>query len=472
MNQMVCDAILFDLDGVLVDSIACVEAQWHRWAAKHGFDVETLLAVAHGRRTAETIATIAPHLDCESEAAELERGEETDTTGVYEVRGALELLSNLPADAWAVATSGNRTTALTRILHVGLPEPAALITADDVSRGKPDPEPYLCAARRLGVPASGCVVVEDTPVGVHAARAAGMRVIAVASTHPPDAIQNADMVLDQLLDLVVRVNPVGGDSRLVVQTSKDRAGQSVHCEHPGLRNHGTVGFDLETDMGIRAVVLDMDGLMLDTEPIYKAAWQQACAELGFDLDDQSHLRFIGRPTSHCERELIQQFGSEFPLSRFRTRWSELWRTSVNAGGIPTKPGLLAFLSFLDEYALSSAVATSSDGAYTELSLRSAGLLDRFDAIVTGEQVTRGKPAPDIYLEAAARLGLDPAECVALEDSDAGVLAASAAGMVTLCVPDLKPPSEAAVRAASSVLSSLDDARKWIGALVGNRRAAG
>jgi beta-phosphoglucomutase-like phosphatase (HAD superfamily) len=225
-------------------------------------------------------------------------------------------------------------------------------------------------------------------------------------------------------------------------------------------------------MEIRAVVLDMDGLMLDTEPIYKASWQQAAAELGFDLDDEWYSRLTGRPNPDCERELVNRFGSGFPMSRFRARWQELWRSSVSDRGIPTKAGLLALLSFVEEHALRSAVATSSDGAYTEFSLSSAGLVGRFDAVVTGDQITRGKPAPDIYLEAAGRLGLDPAECVALEDSDAGVLAASAAGMVTVCIPDLKPPSEAAVRAASRVFGSLDEAREWIGVLVENRQAAG
>jgi len=133
-----------------------------------------------------------------------------------------------------------------------------------------------------------------------------------------------------------------------------------------------------------------------------------------------------------------------------------------------KAGLPALLSFVREHRLLSAVATSSDATQTELSLRSANLLDRFDAVVTGDEIARGKPAPDIYLEAAGRLGVDPTECVALEDSDAGVLAASAAGMVTLCVPDLRPPSEAAVRASASVLGSLDDAREWIGARVAKR----
>jgi beta-phosphoglucomutase len=215
-------------------------------------------------------------------------------------------------------------------------------------------------------------------------------------------------------------------------------------------------------MKITAVVFDMDGLMLDTEPLYKAAWQQASAELGFDLDDQAYSVMIGRPNEDCERELVKHFGGAFPMPQFRARWPELWRLAVQNHGIAAKAGLARLLSFIEEQGLSTAIATSSDADYTEFSLRSAGLAGRVTTIVTGDQVAHGKPSPDIYLEAARRLGRAPAECVALEDSDAGVLAASAAGMVTLCVPDLKPPSAAAKRAASHVVTSLDEAREWIG----------
>jgi sugar-phosphatase len=217
MSCMDCNAILFDLDGVLVDSAACVERHWCRWAASHGLDAERIVRVAHGRRTAETIATVAPHLDAELESAELARGEEIDTVGVYEVAGARGLLGCLPCDAWAIATSGNTRTALTRLRHTGLPEPEVLISADDVSQGKPDPEPYLLAARRLGIAASDCVVVEDTSAGVEAARAAQMRVIAISSTHTRDAVAHADMVVGCLRDLVVRVNAAGGSYRITIE---------------------------------------------------------------------------------------------------------------------------------------------------------------------------------------------------------------------------------------------------------------
>lgn len=225
-------------------------------------------------------------------------------------------------------------------------------------------------------------------------------------------------------------------------------------------------------MKIRAVVLDMDGLMLDTEPLYKVAWQQASRELGFELDDLAYSSLIGRQTADCEQELVRRFGAEFPLARFQTRWAELWDVTARERGISIKAGLLEFLSFVDDHGLPAAVATSSDADYTEFSLRCADLAGRFSVVVTGNQVARGKPAPDIYLEAARRLGIPPADCVALEDSDAGILAASAAGMMPLCIPDLKPPSAAAERAAFRVVPSLDAARALIAGLIEQRPQAG
>lgn len=216
---------------------------------------------------------------------------------------------------------------------------------------------------------------------------------------------------------------------------------------------------------IRAVVFDMDGLMLDTEPLYKVAWQRASAELGFDLDDELYAKFVGRPTVECERELVAQFGSAFPLDRFRTRWAELWHAAVAAHGIQQKPGLLELLAVLEARELAIAVATSSEADYAAFSLRHAGLEGRFSVIVTGDEVARGKPAPDIYLEAARRLQRDPAQCVALEDSEAGIVSASRAGMVALLIPDWARPSVTAAQAAFRVLASLNEAHAVIQGLV-------
>jgi beta-phosphoglucomutase-like phosphatase (HAD superfamily) len=217
-----------------------------------------------------------------------------------------------------------------------------------------------------------------------------------------------------------------------------------------------------------AIVFDMDGLTLDTEPLYKIAWQQALAELGHELDDAAYLRFVGRSTEDCESDLAQQLGSGFPLQTFRNRWPDLWRACASEQGIARKAGLTELLGFVQNVGLPTALATASDAAYTRFSLGLADLQETFNVVVTGDQVAHPKPAPDIYLEAARRLGVNPVCCIALEDSDAGILAASRAGMVSLLVPDLRQPSEEAARAAFRVLRSLHEARDVVATLIGGR----
>ena len=225
-------------------------------------------------------------------------------------------------------------------------------------------------------------------------------------------------------------------------------------------------------MELAAVVFDMDGLMLETETLYKASWQRAAIALGYELDDEFYLTLVGRANSECEVALLARFGTEFPLAEFRSRWSRSWRTQAETSGISAKPGLVELLSFLEQRGVPVAVATSSDAQYAEFSLRAAALGERFETVVTGDTVSQGKPAPDIYLEAARRLGVVPTDCIALEDSDAGVMSASQAGMLALMIPDLKPPSREAARAAFRVLGSLYDARRVIGSLLGATDEAG
>jgi len=215
---------------------------------------------------------------------------------------------------------------------------------------------------------------------------------------------------------------------------------------------------------VAGIVLDMDGTMLDTEPLYKTAWQRAAADLGHVLDDPTYLRLVGRSIADGEAELVRRFGASFPLAEFRTRWPELWRARVGAEGIPTKPGLIELLTWVDERRMPIALATSSDRDYTTFSLRHAGLAGRFATVVTGDEVDHGKPSPDIYLEAARRLGVDPAHAFAVEDSDAGALAAKRAGMSVLVIPDLKAPSAEAAAAACRVLGSLFEARAFLATL--------
>ena len=195
-----CDAILFDLDGVLVDSQAVVVRTWHEWAKEKDLDAGRILEVAHGRRPAEVVRLFAPHLDADAEARELERMETNDLEGVLEIEGARELLSSLPADGWTVVTSGTRVLASGRMEHVGLPLPERFVSADDVENGKPHPEAYLKGAEILGVSPEACVVVEDAPSGVSSAKSAGMRVIAVATTYREDDLHEADAVVASLTD--------------------------------------------------------------------------------------------------------------------------------------------------------------------------------------------------------------------------------------------------------------------------------
>jgi len=207
---------------------------------------------------------------------------------------------------------------------------------------------------------------------------------------------------------------------------------------------------------IQAVVLDMDGLMLDTEPIYKLSWQRTCEEFGFQLTDAEYEPYIGRPTPDCEIELADHFGPSFPIEEFKTRWPLLWKAMAEQHGIAWRPGLERLLDLLESRDIPRAVATSSDAEYTDFTLRRAGLNGRFRMVVTRDQVARGKPAPDLYIEAARRLQQNPAHCLALEDSDAGALSATTAGMRVICIPDLKAPSEATARAAFRVVASLHD----------------
>ncbi|MGH2698042.1 MAG: HAD-IA family hydrolase [Actinomycetota bacterium] len=191
-------AILFDLDGVLVDSTAHVRRAWIEWAETKGLDPETVVEAAHGRRTVETIATVAPDLDPTEEARLLEDAEVGNTAATRPMDGAKELIASLAPERWAIVTSGTRPLAEGRIRGAGLPLPEVLITAGDVDRGKPDPEGYLAAARALEARPPDCVVIEDTPTGIEATRRGGMAAIAVTSTYPEVALAAADLVVPSL----------------------------------------------------------------------------------------------------------------------------------------------------------------------------------------------------------------------------------------------------------------------------------
>jgi sugar-phosphatase len=213
MTEIGCEALLFDLDGVLIDSTSCIMRHWRAWTRQRGLEMAAVMEVAHGLRTVETMQLVAPHLDAEKEAERFAAVEVADTEGVVAIEGASEMLEELPEGAWAIVTSGGRELAQARLRRAGLPVPEMLVSGDDVRRGKPAPEPYLVGAERLGKAAERCVVIEDAPAGIEAARAAGMQVIGITTTHSREEL-DCSVVAGQLSAMRIVVEE---GNRLVVQ---------------------------------------------------------------------------------------------------------------------------------------------------------------------------------------------------------------------------------------------------------------
>ncbi len=224
MKTLSCSALLFDLDGVLVDSLEPVERQWTLWARRHHLDPAHVVRVAHGRPSIETIRELAPHLDAEAEDKLMEQAEISDRRGIRAIGGAADLLARIPPDRWAVVTSCSRQLATTRLGAAGLPVPPTMITSNDITRGKPDPEPYLKGAAALRFQPRECMVVEDAPPGVRAGKAAGMRVIAVPTTYRMEELAEADVLVKRLSDLRITVANTPGRQaihlELLVPTSR------------------------------------------------------------------------------------------------------------------------------------------------------------------------------------------------------------------------------------------------------------
>jgi sugar-phosphatase len=214
MPTFSCSAVLFDLDGVLVDSTRAVDREWREWAHSKGIDGDAIMAIAHGVRTIEVIRRVAPHLDAEAEAWQIENREANDQEGVVVMPGALELLNSIPRNRWGVVTSGSRLLATARSKFCGLPVPTILVTSDDVKQGKPHPEPYLKGAALLGFHPSECLVVEDAPAGIQSAHDGGMKVIGVMSTYAASALAHADAVIARLAQIKVTSN---GAEKLAIE---------------------------------------------------------------------------------------------------------------------------------------------------------------------------------------------------------------------------------------------------------------
>ena len=207
MPRVECLGVLFDLDGVLIDSNPAVNRVWSGWAMEHGLDPEELIRAAHGRPSITTIREYIPEEFAEAENREVERREIADIEGIVPLPGAMELLQAIPAERWAIVTSGTNQLANVRIKAAGLPTAKNLITSSDIINGKPDPEPYLKGAAKLGLAAKDCVVLEDAGAGVRAGRAAGARVIGVRSPTTSDAelmAAGADWLVNNCADVTAQ----------------------------------------------------------------------------------------------------------------------------------------------------------------------------------------------------------------------------------------------------------------------------
>lgn len=192
MLEISCRGLLFDLDGVLVDSTPAVARVWTKWALAHGFDPEETVRRAHGRPSLATIKELLP--DAPDPVAENEvvlRGEIEDTEGVVPLPGVCDFLRSIPQDRWALVTSCAHPLALVRLQAAAIPIPARMITADNIERGKPDPEPYVKGAALLGLSPAECVVFEDAPAGIRSGKSAGARVIALPTTEPEKELRSA-----------------------------------------------------------------------------------------------------------------------------------------------------------------------------------------------------------------------------------------------------------------------------------------
>jgi sugar-phosphatase len=218
MTSLSCSALLFDLDGVLIDSTPAVTRVWQRWAVAHGFDPEKVVKMAHGRPSRSSIRELLPNGDIENEDREVERMEIEDLNGVVLLPGARQLLDSLPPERWTIATSCTRRLAEVRLRAAGLPIPKTMVTSSDVKIGKPDPEPYLKAAAVLNYHASDCLVFEDAPAGILSGKAAGASVVAFLTTMTRNELESAgpNFIVNDCSDVSARVKP---DRRLQLSLS-------------------------------------------------------------------------------------------------------------------------------------------------------------------------------------------------------------------------------------------------------------
>lgn len=206
---------------------------------------------------------------------------------------------------------------------------------------------------------------------------------------------------------------------------------------------------------IKGAIFDMDGLLIDTESISMASWEQVSREAGFDAKQEDFYEIRSLSNENAKQVLLGVFGEDYPYDELKAARTELLLRAIRKNGAAIKPGVTALLDFLDSRGIPAAVATATRQERTTEFLKSAGLINRFAKIVTGNMVQHNKPEPDLYLKAAEILELPTEECAAFEDSPNGVISASRAGCHVIMVPDLTPPDEKILPLVTAVVPTLD-----------------
>ncbi len=221
-------------------------------------------------------------------------------------------------------------------------------------------------------------------------------------------------------------------------------------------------------VAIGAVIFDMDGLLLDTEPVALRAWEHAARELAIEFDLGLCRQMIGRNFRDCSALIRARYGDDYPVERLTQTWGASYDAIIADEGVSLKPGIHVLLDLLEERMIAAAVATSTRRERASAKLQNAGLMHRFAVLVGGDEVQAGKPAPDTFLLAAKRLGVAAARCVVLEDSEPGVMAAWAADMMPIMIPDLHPPSAALLARDPMVMASLADVARHLAGTTSKR----
>ena len=214
---------------------------------------------------------------------------------------------------------------------------------------------------------------------------------------------------------------------------------------------------MNRDAPYGGVVFDMDGILIDSEPLIRMAAQTAARDIGSSVSNETYMDWMGLPPRAVEAAIRTSLGADFPMDEFRERFRAIWSTHTDTHGVPAQPGMAALLEALAARGVPFAVATSTQRDQAERSLALAGLAHHIKILVAGNEVANGKPEPEIFLRAAAGIGIVPGRCIAIEDSAVGVRSAASAGMLTIMVPDLHRPTAEVAALARYVLPNTERA---------------